>query len=889
MALTSGTKLGPYEIVSLAGAGGMGEVYRARDARLGRDVAIKVLPEALAHDADRLRRFEQEARTIAALNHPNILGIHDIGAHDGAPFLVSEFLEGQTLREKLASGPLPVRRAIDYALGIARGLAAAHDKGIVHRDLKPENVFVTRDGQIKVLDFGLAKLVTPEENHDATVTLASPATLPGMVMGTVGYMSPEQVRGEPCDSRSDIFSFGAVLYEMLTGKRAFRRNTSAETMTAILREEPPALNETGWQGPLELQRILARCLEKNVARRFQSASDLAFAMESLSATSIGTPTGALSGTATGTATATSVPQTKANLRRAWLPWAVAAALLIGTVVWEMARPAAAPANPLEKAHFTRVTDFKSVEAAISPDGRFVAFVSDHDGPFDVWITQVGTGRLINLTQGKAGPLPGPLRSVGFSGDGSEIWIGGGDVGMRLRLMLLTGGTQRNFLGEQVVNLAWSPDGERIVYHTFVNGDPMFVADRSGANARQIFGNQPGLHNHFPVWSPDGRWIYFSHGTPATGEMDLWRIDPAGRNPERLTQMNTDVAYPTPVGDRTVFYVARDEDGSGPWLWAFDLKRRDSRRVSIGLEQYTSVQASADGRKLVATISNPVAGLWTVPILDRVAPDRVAEEPDVKPFTVPTERALAPRFGGSSLFYLSSLGTGDGLWRLRDGQATEIWKGADGALRETPAVSPDGGRVAIVLRRNGKRQLDVLSSDGAELQPIAEGIVPQGSSCWSPDGKWIVTGGSDATGPGLFKIPLEGGSPVRLATGQALNPVWSPDGSLIVYAGTNVRTFSPLLAVRPDGTSVKLPDIILRRLGERVRFLPDGKSLIYMGGVLASQDFWLLDLASMKSRQLTRLQNLAAMRTFDVTSNGKQIVFDRLRENSQVVMIDLPKE
>jgi Tol biopolymer transport system component len=883
MALTAGTKLGPYEIISPIGAGGMGEVYRARDTRLGRDVAIKVLPEALAHDADRLRRFEQEARTIAALNHPNILGIHDIGAHDGAPFLVSEFLEGVTLRNKLASGPLQVRRAIEYALGIAAGLAAAHEKGVVHRDLKPENVFVTRDERIKVLDFGLAKLVRPEENREAAVTLTSPATLPGMVMGTVGYMSPEQVRGGTIEPQSDIFSFGAVLYEMLTGKRAFKRETSAETMTAILREEPQALSDAGWQGPPELQRILARCLEKNVERRFQSASDLAFAIESLSGTSFGT----LTGTTTGTPTAKSVSQPKS--RRAWLPWVVAAALLVGTTVWEISRPGAAPANPLEKAHFTRVTDFKSVEAAISPDGKFVAFISDHDGPFDVWLTQVGTGRMINLTQGKAGPLPGPLRSVGFSGDGSEIWIGGGDVGMRLRLMLLTGGTPRNFLGEQTVNLAWSPDGERIVYHTFVNGDPMFVADRSGANARQIFGNQPGLHNHFPAWSPDGHWIYFSHGTPATGEMDLWRIDPAGRNPERLTQRNTDVAYPTPVGDRTVFYVARDEDGSGPWLWALDLKRKESRRVTVGLEQYTSVEASADGRKLVATISNPVAGLWTVPILDRVVPGRVAEEHDVKPFAVPTERALAPRFSGSSLFYLSSLGTGDGLWRLRDGQATEIWKGADGALRETPAVSPDGGRVAIVLRRNGKRQLDVLSSDGAELQPIAEGMVPQGSSCWSPDGKWIVTGGSDATGPGLFKIPLDGGSPVRLVAGQALNPVWSPDGSLIVYAGTNVRTFSPLLAVRPDGTSVKLPEIILRRLGERVRFSPDGKSLIYMGGVLASQDFWLLDLASMKSRLLTRLQNLAAMRTFDVTSDGKQIVFDRLRENSQVVMIDLPKE
>jgi len=866
MGLTSRTKLGPYEILSPLGAGGMGEVYRAHDTRLGRDVAIKVLPEALANDPDRLRRFEQEARTIAALNHPNILGIHDIGTHDGSPFLVSEFLEGQTLREKLESGPMPVGRVIEYALGIAQGLAAAHEKGIVHRDLKPENVFVTRDGRVKVLDFGLAKLVRPEENHEGTVTLTSPATLPGMVMGTVGYMSPEQVRGEPSDPRSDIFSFGAVLYEMLTGKRAFKRETSAETMTAILREEPSALNNTDSQGPLALQRILLRCLEKSVERRFQSASDLAFAIESLG----------------GTSTAKSVPRPRP--RRAWLPWVIAAVLLMGTAIWEIVRPAAAPANPLEKAHFARVTDFESVEAAISPDGRFVAFISDHDGPFDVWLSQVGTGHLINLTQGKAGPLPGPLRSVGFSGDGSEIWLGGGDLGMRLRLMPLTGGTPRNFLSEEAVNLAWSPDGERIVYHTFGNGDPLFLADRTGANARRIFGDRPGVHNHYPTWSSDGRWIYFVHGTPATKEMDLWRIDEAGGNPERLTHRNTDVAYPTPVGDRTVFYVARDGDGSGPWLWAFDLKRKDSRRASVGLEQYTSVEASADGRKLVATISNPAAGLWSVPILDRIA-----QEQDVKPFTVPTVRALAPRFGGASLFYLSSLGTGDGLWRLREGQASEIWKGADGAVLETPAVSPDGSRVAIVLRRSGKRQLHVLSSDGAEVQPIAEGIDVQGTSCWSPDGMWIVTGGSSATGPGLFKIPLEGGLPVRLVAGQALNPVWSHDGSLIAYAGTNVRTFAPLLAVRPDGTSVKLPEVNLRRLGERVRFLPDGKSLIYMQGLLASQDFWLLDLTSMKSRPLTRLQTRATMRTFDVTSDGKQIVFDRLRENSQVVMIDLPKE
>src|SRR5579863_2944923 len=337
MALTSGTRLGPYEIVVLLGAGGMGEVYRALDTRLGRDVAIKVLPEGLAKDPDRLRRFEQEARTIAALSHPNILGIHDIGTHDGAPFLVSELLEGQTLRERLESGPLPVRRAIEYAFGIAQGLSAAHDKGIVHRDLKPENVFITRDGRVKVLDFGLAKLMRPEESHDTVATLASPATLPGMVLGTVGYMSPEQVRGESGDARSDIFSFGAVLYEMLTGKRAFKRETSAETMTAVLREEPPELNETGWQGPLGLQRILTRCLEKNVERRFQSASDLAFAIESLSgssATSAASPASISSATRSVEA---------AETKRSRLPWAAAVVGLIavGGLAWWLGRSSAA--------------------------------------------------------------------------------------------------------------------------------------------------------------------------------------------------------------------------------------------------------------------------------------------------------------------------------------------------------------------------------------------------------------------------------------------------------------------------------------------------------------------------------------------------------------------
>ncbi|HWX38636.1 MAG TPA: serine/threonine-protein kinase, partial [Candidatus Sulfotelmatobacter sp.] len=260
MTLTAGTKLGPYAIQATLGAGGMGEVYRARDTRLGRDVAIKVMPASFASDADRLRRFEQEARAVAALNHPNILAVHDIGTQDGIPYIVTELLEGRTLREQLNDGAMPVRKALDYAQQISEGLAAAHSRGIIHRDLKPENVFCTKDGRVKILDFGLAKQnVSPAAHLDATMngaTMPDVLTEPGLVMGTVGYMSPEQVRGLPADHRSDLFSLGAILYEMLSGKRAFKRDTTAETMTAILREEPPELTGTNPAVAPGLERIV---------------------------------------------------------------------------------------------------------------------------------------------------------------------------------------------------------------------------------------------------------------------------------------------------------------------------------------------------------------------------------------------------------------------------------------------------------------------------------------------------------------------------------------------------------------------------------------------------------------------------------------------------------
>jgi eukaryotic-like serine/threonine-protein kinase len=293
MALQAGSRLGPYSVVGLLGLGGMGEVYRARDPRLDREVAIKVLPDEIA-DPRRLRRFEQEARTAGALNHPNVLAVYDVGTHEGALYVVSELLEGQTVQMRLAGGPLPLRRALDYALQIAHGLAATHDKGIVHRDLKPQNVFVTEDGRVKILDFGLAKLTRPhqlvEEEEERLGTGSTSSGAEGM--GTVGYMSPEQVRGEPVDHRSDIFSFGAVLFEMLSGTRAFRRGCAAETMNAILKEDPPELRGSTPGISPGLVRLVYRCLEKRAGDRFRSAHDLALALETVSSERPGAEDGA---------------------------------------------------------------------------------------------------------------------------------------------------------------------------------------------------------------------------------------------------------------------------------------------------------------------------------------------------------------------------------------------------------------------------------------------------------------------------------------------------------------------------------------------------------------------------------------------------------------------
>jgi Tol biopolymer transport system component len=872
-----GKTFGHFEIIALLGKGGMGEVYRALDTKLGREVAVKVLPEAFALDPDRMARFDREARVLASLNHPGIATIFGIDQHDGLRFLVMELAEGEDLAQRLARGPLPIPEALDVARQIAEALQEAHARGIAHRDLKPANVKRSDRGKVKILDFGLAKALVGEQANAAPVedspTTTRDVTRTGTILGTAAYMSPEQARGDPIDTRTDVWSFGCVLWECLTGVRVFGGRTESDSISAVLRAEPDwSLLPPGT--PPGVRHVLRRCLAKDPDRRLHHIADARIELDD-----------AVAGDA---APATVAPAAGRSLRRYRIAVFVLGGLLASLLAVSLAGrfgwigspgdTARELRNPLDGARFTRLTDFPGdeFEGALSPDGRFVAFVSDRDGPFDVLVGQVDSREYRNVTAGRKrfdlADVRAPVRSVGFTGDGSEIWFGGG-TGQRLQTMSLLGGPVRNFLGDDVVNVAWSPDGGRIVYHRSTPGDPVFVADRDGSNEILILPSEVGHHQHYATWSPDGEWIYVVRGRPITKEMDLWRLRPDGTGAEQLTWGKRDVKYPTPIDARTVLYCAQ----------VLDVERGLSRRATVGVEQYSSLSGSADGRRLVATAENPRATLWRVPILDRMA-----TEEDVAPYSLPTARALAPRFGGEDLFYLSSRGAGDGLWRAGNGESVEIWSGSSDPLLITPAASRDGRTVALVLRRESGERLHVLSADGAELRALTDEVDVRGTVSWSPDGEWIAAGGSRGGELGLFRIPVAGGPPVRILDGEALSPVWSPAGDLIVYAGPQVQALSPLLGVRPDGTPVELPDIHVLREGggERFRFLPDGSALVYTQGLSPAQDFMLLDLATGQSRRLTRLDDPATMLTFDIAPDGSEIVFDRLQQGSDLVLIDL---
>src|SRR5215813_1606217 len=502
--LIPGTKLGEYEVVGLLGSGGMGEVYRARDTRLARDVAIKVLPSFYSNDPDRLRRFEQEARAAAALNHPNILAVHQLGSYNGAPYLVEELLEGETLRGQLQRGRLTVRKAIDYGVQIVRGLAAAHEKGIVHRDLKPENLFVTKDGRVKILDFGLAKLMPPQPGSKQSAPTLDDQTEEGMVMGTVGYMAPEQVRAQTADHRTDIFAFGTILYEVLTGKRAFQKPTSVETMNAILNEEPPAISLLVSTIPLPLQRIVQRCLEKNPEQRFQSASDLAFGLEALSDSG---------------GSSTTVLAQPRKLSRNWIYPATAIVVVLAALlaIFQF-RTRSSVVPTTDWVQITNLPDSVS-QPALSPDGRMLAFLRGPNtfaGQSELYVELLPDGEMTQLTRDATFKM-----SPAFSPDGSRIayTVMGPRATWDTWMVPVLNGTPHLWL-PNASGLVWI-DKQRLLFSEIKQGQHMGIVTslETRAESRDIYlPEQEVAMAHRSLASPDGKWVLIAEHD----EKNYWR-------------------------------------------------------------------------------------------------------------------------------------------------------------------------------------------------------------------------------------------------------------------------------------------------------------------------------------------------------------------------------
>ena len=893
-----GRQIGSYQILSLLGAGGMGEVYRARDAKLGRDVALKILPASLADDPDRLARFSREARLLAALNHPHIATIHGFEHVDGLHVLVMELVEGPSLADRLTvarrTGPgLPVGEALKMAGEIAEALEAAHEKGIIHRDLKPANITLTRDGQVKVLDFGLAKLGvdTVSDVGEAGGSLSELPTMTiggtsaGAVLGTPAYMSPEQARGQAVDKRTDIWAFGCVLYEMLAGRPTFASDTLADTFAAVLDRVPdwaalPAAT------PASVTQLLHRCLEKDPSRRHRDIGDARIQLEEALATlgSSAPRTLAHEGASRNRPGAQTRPMRLAR----WM--AVGACLLLfgAAGTWYARRSGDASRNPLEGATFTRLTDFAGAEqhAAISRDGKFVVFLSDRDGVWDAWVSQVGTGEVHNLTKGSVQELRNPaVRTVGFTPDGSLVTLWN-RVLDSTKGALVDGGWVVPALGGQlrpylpgIAELDWSPDGRRIAYHTSAPGDPIFVTDPDEKSGSQIYAAQPGVHCHFPVWSPDGAFVYFVRGF--LDETDVWRIRPTGGNPERMTFHDSRVTFPAFLDDRTLVYLATADDGSGPWIHALDIERRVSRRISTGIEEYTSIAASADGRRLVATVSRSTAGLWRAPIAGGVIDESGATQ-----LSLPTARGLSPRIEPGYILYRAPKAGTDGLWKLAGGMATELWSGVDGRVVAGPAVAPDGQSVALPVQTRGVTGLYVTNADGTGARRVAEGLDVRGAPSWSPDGRWIAIAANQGREPRLFKIPVDGGTPVRLTEEYALDPIWSPTGRFLVYSGPDVGTTFRVRAVTAEGASYELPNLILSRGSRRLAFLAGEDRLVVMKGDISHKNFWAVDLGTGRERQLTNFGREFVIGDFDVSPDGRELVFDRARDESDIILIDL---
>jgi Tol biopolymer transport system component len=895
-ALQPDSVIGVYRLVREIGRGGMSTVWLAMrtDALTTRPVALK-LPYVHLLGAEFADRFARERDILANLTHPNIAHIYDAGiGAQGQPFLAMEFVAGETLTRYCESHQLGIDERLGLFLQVLSAVAYAHSQNIIHRDLKPSNILVREGGQVILLDFGIAKLLVDGAAAETELTQQAGATL------TPEYASPEQIKGEPLAPTTDIYSLGVVLYELLSGRRPYTqaRSTRRDLEDAILSADPvrpseavtsagantdPVAQEAlrkALQG--DLDTIVSKAMHKQPEQRYPTVDALAEDLRRYlrhEAIHARPDTGGYR-----LRRLTSRHRTLAALS------AAAAVLLVaGVLAWFAADKGYFWRNPLANAKFTRLLDFPGTEgaAAMSRDGKFVAFLGDRDGQTDVWVTEVGSGAYRNLTNGEVGVrAPSEIRALGFSQDSSlvTVWTrraDGSQAGdVNILAVPVAGGPLQPYLKE-TGEVAWSRDGTRLVYHTTAPGDPYFLRESEEPGNRadhRIYVAAAGVHSHFPVWSPDDAYIYFVRGSPPD-DWDIWRIQPSGAGLERLTFLDTRVTFPVMLDRRTLLYLATDRDGSGPWMYAMDVARRIPHRISSGLESYTSLAASVDATRLVATIASARTSVWRISLNE----DRGAAAAAGGPSLV-TANAATPRLGADFLLYVSWRGDQQGIWSLAHGSTREIWGGVKSHIIGGPAIEPAGGRIAFSVEEGEKTLLYIMDKDGAHLKVLSDSLVLRGNPAWAPDGQSIVSAVVRDGEPRLTRIFVNGDSPLPLVSEHSVNPVWSPDGRFLVYSGADVGTTFPLRAAAADGRPYPLPSVILSR-GARVAFFHDPETLVILGGEIGHQNPSLLDLRSGVRRTLAELPADFVVRDFDIRADGSEIVFDRLQVNSDLALIE----
>ena len=594
--------------------------------------------------------------------------------------------------------------------------------------------------------------------------------------------------------------------------------------------------------------------------------------------------------------ATAPPQPAVSTSRSkWtfvLPLAVAGvALAIGAGLW-FQRKEYFWRNPIADARFQTVTDFDGVAqaATVSRDGHFVAFLSDRDGQMDVWVTQVGSGQFHNLTRGSAPELVNPsVRALGFAPDGSLVtfWVrkkdgssGGDDIGIWAVPTL--GGQPKPYL-EGVAEFDWSRDSSQLTYHTPGPGDPLFVSNGDRRSEGQpIFSAPAGLHSHFPLWAPDTAFIYFVQGS-LPDKLDIWRIRPGGGIPERITSHNGRVTHPVLLDKRTLMYLASDPDGSGPWLYSMDVEHRISHRLTSGLDRYTSLAASADGRRLVVTLASPKRTLWRL----RIA-DSHSEMPTAAQIQLTTGTGFSPRLGLNYLLYVSATGTGESIWKLANGTGTELWSGQGAQIFGGPAISLDGRYIVFSVRQHGQRLLYVMQADGTNARIVTDSLDLQGAPAWAPDGQSITSAADDHGVPRLFRVPIDGRSPALLVQEYSVDPVWAPDGRFVVYSGPDIGTTFSVKAVTTEAVARPLPALTLTRGARHLTFLRGGRALVFLRGEIQHKDLWLIDMETGTEQQLTHFAPDFHIRDFDISPDGREVVLERVQERSDVVLLDLPQ-